>query len=162
MNNTILTNNLNTIRTEQIDTLGELIHITRDSAKFYGEAALKVANPELKTLFTEMADSKRNLVSAITPAVVPESEVSMKGDSVRGAWNALYTDVRANLTDAKAGFVPGLEASEDRLVSAYKAVSMDEGVPLPVKRTVSDFLPAFRKHHALMRERDWSSQAVAA
>lgn len=62
--------NIETIRTEKIDTLNDLIEITRDSATFYGDAAKAVPNPALKSLFGEMASSKNGLVGAMSKEVL--------------------------------------------------------------------------------------------
>ena len=57
--------NSNDIREEKIDTLNELISVTRDSATFYGEAASEAKNPQLQSLFRSMADSKNGIVGAL-------------------------------------------------------------------------------------------------
>lgn len=152
---------IDTIRKEKIETLNDLIQITRDSAEFYGDAAQKVPNPELKSLFTQMAESKNGLVGAMSRDVQAEGETPAKSGTVRGAMSELYTDVRANLGDKEYGYVAGLEASEDRLMKAFHEVVKDNSVPAPVKQTVSSYLPTIQKHHDTMRDRKWAMQAQA-
>lgn len=152
---------IDTIRNEKIDTLNDLIQITRDSASFYGDAAKHVPNPELKTLFTQMAESKNGLVGAMSRDVKAEGEVPAKSGTVRGALSELYTDVRAQLGDKNYGYVAGLEASEDRLMKAFHEVVKDTSVPAPVKEAVTSYLPTVQKHHDLMRDRKWAMQAQA-
>lgn len=152
---------LDTIRTEKIDTLNDLIQITRDSAKFYGDAAGKVSNGNLKQLFAEMATSKNGLVGAMSREVRAEGESPATSGTVRGALGELYTDVRAQLGDTNYGYVAGLEASEDRLMKAFHAVVKDDDVPSSVRQTVNSYLPTIQKHHDLMRDRKWAMEARA-
>ena len=50
-------------------SLNDLIEIARDGSEFYTEAASKVDNPELSTLFTQMAGHKREIVTGLTADV---------------------------------------------------------------------------------------------
>lgn len=151
--------NIETIRTEKIDTLNDLIEITRDSATFYGEAAKAVPNPALKTLFGEMASSKQGLVGAMSKEVRQEGAKPATSGTVRGAWDKLYGEVRTQFGDANYGYVKELEASEDRLMKAFHEVVADDDVPAEVKQTVNSFLPTITSHHDLMRDRKWAMQA---
>lgn len=148
--------NLQSIREQQIDTLNDLIQVTRDSAKFYGDAATKVENPQLKTLFTDMAQSKNGLVGAMSEQVKNAGETPADSGTFRGSLHQFYTDVRAKLGDTDYAFVSELEQSEDRLLKAFNAVVKDGDVPAPVKQTVSQYLPTIREQHDLMRERKWA------
>ena len=151
--------NIETIRTEKIDTLNDLIEITRDSAMFYGEAAKAVPNPALKTLFGEMASSKQGLVGAMSKEVRHEGAKPATSGTVRGAWDKLYGEVRTQFGDANYGYVKELEATEDRLMKAFHEVIADDDVPAAVKQTVNSYLPTIRDHHDLMRDRKWAMQA---
>lgn len=138
-----------------------MIEITRDSASFYSDAASKVPNPQLKTLFSQMADSKNGLVGAMSKEVRAEGTVPAKSGTVRGTLSEFYTDVRSQFGDANYGYVSGLEATEDRLLTAFNNVVADKDVPVPVKTAVSGYLPTIRQHHDLMRDRKWAMQASA-
>lgn len=91
--------NIESIRDDKIDTLNDLIEITRDNAKFYSEAATKVENPQLRTLFTRMADSKQNLVGKLATDVRSEGATPSTGGTMRGKLQEFYTDVRSHLAD---------------------------------------------------------------
>ena len=153
--------NIETIRTEKIDTLNDLIEITRDSATFYSDAAKAVPNPALKSLFGEMASSKQGLVGAMSREVRSEGAKPATTGTVRGAWDKLYGEVRSQFGDANFGYVSQLESSEDRLMKAFNEVVADKDVPVSVKETVSNYLPTIRSHHDMMRDRKWEMQASA-
>lgn len=150
---------LNTIRNEKIDTLNDLIEITRDSAKFYGEAADSVPNPQLKDLFTQMAESKNGLVGALAREVRSEGATPATGGTARGVWDRWYGDIRTKFGDADYGYVAQLESSEDRLMDAFHNVMKDSDVPAPVKSTVQEYLPTITAQHDLMRDKKWQMEA---
>ncbi|MGV8923105.1 MAG: PA2169 family four-helix-bundle protein [Thermomonas sp.] len=153
--------NIESIKTQKIDTLNDLIEITRDSATFYNDAAKAVPNPALKSLFGEMASSKNGLVGAMSREVRTEGATPATHGTVRGAWDKLYGEVRSQFGDANYGYVSQLESSEDRLMKAFNEVVADDNVPASVKQTVSSYLPAIRSHHDMMRDRKWNMQASA-
>ena len=153
--------NIESIKTEKIDTLNDLIEITRDSATFYNDAAKAVPNPALKSLFGEMASSKQGLVGAMSREVRTEGAKPATTGTVRGAWDKLYGEVRSQFGDANYGYVSQLEATEDRLMKAFNEVVADEGVAASVKQTVSSYLPTIRSHHDMMRDRKWDMKAAA-
>lgn len=152
--------NIETIRTEKIDTLNDLIEITRDSATFYGDAAKAVPNPALKSLFGEMASSKNGLVGAMSKEVLSEGAKPATTGSVRGVWDKMYGEVRTQFGDTNYGYVKQLEATEDRLMKAFHEVVADNDVPASVKQSVSSYLPTIRSHHDMMRDRKWAMQAT--
>lgn len=153
--------NIESIKTEKIDTLNDLIEITRDSATFYNDAAKAVPNPALKSLFGEMASSKQGLVGAMSREVRTEGAKPATTGTVRGALDKLYGEVRTQFGDANYGYVSQLEATEDRLMKAFNEVVADEGVSASVKQTVSSYLPTIRSHHDMMRDRKWDMKASA-
>jgi len=153
--------NIESIKTEKIHTLNDLIEITRDSATFYNDAAKAVPNPALKSLFGEMASSKQGLVGAMSREVRSEGATPATTGTVRGMWDTLYGEVRSQFGDANYGYVSQLEATEDRLLKAFNEVVADDDVPASVKQTVSSYLPTIRSHHDMMRDRKWDMKASA-
>ena len=151
---------INTIRNEKIDTLNEIIGITRDSAKFYSDASSAVPSPNLKKLFNEMATSKNDLVSALSREVKAEGATPEDSGTVRGKWDRWYGDMRAKFGDTDYGYVSQLESSEDRLMNAFQGVIKDDAVPAPVKKTVQEYLPTITAHHDLMRDRKWDMKTT--
>lgn len=147
------------IRKEKIETMNELIATTRDSAAFYAEAASKIDNTQLKSLFTGMAESKNGLVGAMSRDVRSEGAEPAKDGTFRGSLHKLYGDVRAKLGDSDYAYVSELEQSEDRMLHAFKDVLEDDDVPAPVKQAVTSYLPKVQQHHDAMRGRKWAMEA---
>lgn len=152
-------NHANEIRSAQIDTLNDLIAITRDSAEFYTEAANKVSNAQLRTLFVNMAKSKNELVGAMSRDVKLEGANPVKEGTFRGKLQQFYGDIRAHLGDKDYAYVSELEQTEDRLLNALDNVVKDTDVPTPVKATVSTYLPTAKQQHDTMRDRKWAMEA---
>lgn len=149
-------NTTTNIREQKIDTLNELIEITRDSADFYRDAATKVDNPQLRTLFTDMAESKHGLVGAMARDVKSEGARPAEAGTFRGTLHQIYGDVRAKFGDSSDyAYVSELEETEDRLLGALNNVLNDKDAPVPVKAAVTSYLPKVKAHHDLMRDRKW-------
>ncbi len=147
------------IREQKIETLNELISVTRDSAAFYGDAATKVDNPQLRTLFNDMADSKNGLVGAMTREVKASGEPAAEAGTFTGILRQTYGDIRAKMGDDKDyAFVSQLEETEDRMLGAWHNVLKDDDVSKPVKEVVTSYLPKVKAHHDLMRDRKWAMQ----
>ena len=68
-----MTTNNAELRQEKVETLNELIQATRDSAEFYADAAKAVKNPQLRSLFDDMAESKQGLVGSMAREVRAEA-----------------------------------------------------------------------------------------
>lgn len=144
------------IHEEKIDTLNELISVTRDSAKFYGEAASEAKNPALQSLFRSMADSKNGIVGALSGEVRSEGAEPDSSGSFSGSLHRLYGEVRGKLGSDDYTYVSQLEASEDRMLHAYRDVLEDKDAPPTVKSVVSEYLPKVQAQHDLMRDRKWA------
>lgn len=146
------------IRTQKIDTINELIAITRDSADFYQEASTKVENPELKTLFKGLADSKNGLVGAMSKDIKMEGATPATDGTFRGTLHKVYGNVRAEFGNSNLAYVSELEETEDRLLGALNEVLHDTDVPKPVKDAVTSYLPKVREQHDMMRDKKWAMQ----
>jgi len=153
-------NTTTNIREQKVETLNELIAATRDSAEFYSEAATKVDNGQLKTLFSDMARSKNGLVGAMSRDVKMEGAKPATDGTFRGSLHKFYGDVRAKLGDSDYAYVSELEDSEDRMLHALEDVLKDRDVPAPVKQAVTSYLPTVKQHHDAMRDRKWAMQGT--
>ena len=150
------------IREQKIDTLNELISVTRDSAKFYQDAAGKVQSPQLQSLFNNMADAKCGIVDALAREVKADGAQPKDSGSFQGSLHRLYGDVRGKLGGDDYDYVAQLEESEDRMLDAYKDVVNDSNTPQPVKSAVSSYLPQVTEQHNLMRDRKWQMQGSSS
>lgn len=152
-------NTLESVRTEEIGSLHELVDITRDGITLYNDAANKISNPKLKSIFVEMTDTRKRFVDALTHQLKSTPAKPTPTSDVRDTWQELYTDIRGKLDDKSLAFTSDVQASEDRLLKAYDNVTRDNEVPAKVKSVVVDFLPTMRKHFDSLRERKWAMAA---
>lgn len=152
-------NTLESVRTENIGSLHELVDITRDGITFYDDAANKISNPQLKSIFVEMTDTRKDFVDALSHEMKNSPAKPMPTSDVRGTWQELYTDIRGKLGDKSLAFTSDVQASEDRLLKAYDNVTRDHEVPAKVKSMVVNFLPTMRKQSDSLRERKWAAAA---
>lgn len=156
-----MTTNNAELRQEKVETLNDLIQATRDSADFYAEAAKSVTNPGLKTLFTDMAQSKQGLVGSMAREVRAEAGEPATDGSLRGSLHQFYSTVKAELAKDHSdyAYVAELEKSEDRLMAAFHKVIKRDDAPKAVKESLLSYLPKVQAHHDAMRERKWAMEA---
>lgn len=148
------------IREEKIDTINELLAVTRDSAEFYEDASTKAGNPQLQSLFRDMAQSKNSLVGAMASEVRAEGAEPEKEGTFRGTLHRMYGDIRGKMGDDDYGYVAQLEESEDRMLHKFEEVLQDGDTPPAVKEAVRSYLPTVKQHHDQMRDRKWSMDAT--
>ena len=105
---------------ETIDELNEVIAILRGGASFYREAAERVKNAQLASLFRENADKREAVADDLA------SEVTDRGGEARegGDWGAklrsLYSRALTVLSDPDETFVANLEEMEDRTLAEMR------------------------------------------
>lgn len=154
--------NQSDIREQKIDTLNELISVTRNSAEFYGEAAGRVDNPQLQSLFRNMADAKSGIAESLSREVKGEGGTPKESGGFQGSLQRVYGEARAKLGGDDYAYVAQLEASEDRMLDAYRKVVRDEDTPQAVRTAVSEYLPQVTEQHNLMRDRKWMMDGDAS
>ena len=154
--------NHNDIREQKIDTLNELISVTRNSADFYGEAAGEVDNPQLQSLFRNMADAKCGIADSLAREVKDAGGEPKDSAGFQGSLQRMYGEVRGKLGGDDYTYVEQLEASEDRMLDAWRDVVNDDGTPQAVKTAVNQYLPQVTAQHNLMRDRKWMMEGDAS
>lgn len=148
------------IREQKIDTLNELLAVTRDSAEFYEDASTKAGNPQLQSLFRDMAQSKNELLGAMAGEVRAEGASPDTDGTFRGTLHRMYGDIRGRMSDDDYGYVAQLEESEDRMLHKFEEVLQDGDTPMPVKEAVRSHLPTVKQQHDRMRDRKWTMEAT--
>lgn len=133
--------------TEKSKVLNGLIEISRDGMAFYREAAEKVPDAELKSLFNRMARAKADLVAALSTEVRLEGAKPATSGTLVGEFQKLYGEARAKLGDQRFGYIAELEQMEDRLLKAFHKAAFDDDAPLSVRSAASLHLPEVRSCH---------------
>lgn len=134
-------------------TLNDLIAIARDGQSFYEEAAQKVDDVELKSLFARIAGTKATLVQQLGAVVQAAGESPTSSGTFVGTLQELYGKTRAVFGDKTYGYVAELEESEDRLLEAFESAAQDEDTPADARAVVIRLLPDVRATHDVMRAR---------
>lgn len=142
-------------------TLNDLIAIARDGKSFYEEAAQKVDNAELKTLFNRIAGIKTHLVAELSAVVQAAGGEPEDSGTLVGTMQQMYGKVRATLGDKEYGYVAELEESEDRLIKAFEHVIRSSETPEAARATVTRLLPEVRSCHDVMRDRKLAMKNAA-
>ena len=134
-------------------SLNDLIEIARDGSDFYTEAASKVDNPELATLFTQMAGHKREIVSGLTADVAATGGEPADKGTMGGSMRQTYANMRAALGNRDYAYVAELEEVEDKLLEAFRDTISDEDTPPAAKAAAQRHLPRVQECHDIMRNR---------
>ena len=137
---------------QKANTLKELVQIARDGATFYEESIQKVEDPRLKSIFSDMAKHKRDLIHSLSSTLRVHDEDVPEDGTIAGKFRQGYADLRAALTkDDSKVYVSQLEDSEDRLLHHFES-ALDEIEDPSVKNVLQTHMPQVRACHDQMRE----------
>ncbi len=134
-------------------SLNDLIEIARDGSEFYTEAAGKVQNPELATLFQQMAGHKREIVTGLTADVTALGGNPADHGTMVGSMRQVYAKARAAMGDTQYAYVAELEELEDRLLHAFRDTIDDSDTPAVARTAAQKYLPRVVECHDIMRNR---------
>ena len=134
------------------DLLKDIVHTAREGASFYEAARDKASKPELREVFTRMADAKQALITELSAALMSKGEVVPEGGSSAVALRKVYADVRAMVSNNDdAIYVGELEEVEDRLVSEMKTALIETTDPT-MKVTLQQAMLSVSQCHNEMRD----------
>ncbi|NJL18180.1 MAG: hypothetical protein HC938_14420 [Nitrospira sp.] len=148
---------LDSIRTQDIPTIGGLVNIAREGADFYGQQAKVVPDKGLSKLLSEMADARQRFVQDATKSISGKDSVQLdtpQDAPIVSTWKGLYSDLAPSMSDKNLGFVPVLDGSESRLLAAFDKAGADAALPAEIKQAVVSYLPAMRKHQTILTTED--------
>lgn len=148
-------------QTKTAHTLNDLIAIARDGQDFYTEAAKKVDDAELSSLFSRIAGVKQDIVRDLSATVSAAGGEPAQHGTVVGSMQEFYGKVRATLGDKQYGYVAELEESEDRLLKAFTEAASDNDTPAAAREAAQRLLPQVRECHNVMRERKHAMKNTA-
>ncbi|MDP3977870.1 MAG: PA2169 family four-helix-bundle protein [Pseudomonas sp.] len=136
--------------TDKTAQLNELIEITRDGQQFYQHAHDEVKDVRLQVLFRDMAQSKTELIRALSVKVATNQETPASGGTFIGKLRQVYADTKASLTsDKEATYVAQLEEAEDRILHAFED-ALESAEP-DVRALLMAEMPKVRANHDRMR-----------
>lgn len=142
-------------------SLNDLIEIARDGSEFYTEAAEKVKDAELASLFSQMAGHKREIVNGLSMDVAAMGGKPAEHGTMVGSMHQLYGKARAALGDTNYAYVAELEESEDRLLEAFRDTINDADTPQAARTAAEKHLPRVLQCHDIMRNRKQALKAAS-
>lgn len=142
-------------------SLNDLIEIARDGGDFYTEAAGKVKNSELATLFIQMAKHKRDIVAGLSADVAAAGGKPADHGTLVGTMRQAYGKVRAALGDTDYAYVAELEDTEDRLLAAFRDTIRDNDTPAAAKTAAEKYMARVIECHGIMRNRKLALKAAS-
>lgn len=106
-----------------IDQLNKLVEINNDRIEGYETATRETHEPDLKVLFTKLADTSRECRIELEREVEQLGGTPAKGTKVSGKFFRAWMDVKAAITgkDRKA-ILESCEYGEDHAVKTYEEV----------------------------------------
>jgi len=134
-------------------TLNNLIEICKDGQDGFRDAAEKVTNPELKTLFSKYSLQRSRFAGELQAVVTNLGEEPGKKGSAASAVHRGWLNLKSALT--KGGDHPILaecERGEDYAVEAYRT-ALAEKLPANIRELVIMQSTALQTAHDDMRER---------
>ena len=110
-----------------IDALNTLVEINNDRIEGYETAAKETNEPDLKVLFTKLAETSQDCRIELEREVELLGGTPAKGTKVSGKFFRAWMDVKAAITgkDRKA-ILESCEFGEDQAVNTYESVLEDE------------------------------------
>ncbi|MES2885938.1 MAG: PA2169 family four-helix-bundle protein [Pseudomonadota bacterium] len=134
------------------DQLKDIVQTAREGASFYEAARDKASKPQLREVFTRMAEAKHTLITELSAVLMAKGEALPEGGSTTVALRKVYADVRAMVSsNDDAIYVGELEEVEDRLVSEMKTALIEATDPA-MKTTLQHAMVSVSQCHNEMRD----------
>lgn len=139
-------------RDHAIAVLNDLIEITLDSQKGYGEAAEQSHDPIIKDLFRRWAAERRRVAGDLRRAVrelggLPER----KGSALASAHRA-FLDLRAFVSGDDRPVVQEVERGEHHIESTFEDALADETLDHRTRSAIQAAFASIKRGHEDMRE----------
>lgn len=148
---------------DTIDTLNDLIEVSKDGEYGFRTSAEHARDPQLKALFMKRADDCAQGARELTEQVVqlggePEDSGTAGGAMHRG-WVAVKSAL-SSYTDLQ--ILEETERGEDKALASYRD-ALREDLPQPARSIVERQLEGVRRNHDQVRSlRDAARRASAA
>ena len=143
----------------QAIALTELADVASQSATFYRDAAAVARDPQLKTLYSRMAVSKKTLAASMTKAIPDVGIHADAGTTARTAdrMRTLCRELRGKRSGRSDPYADHVKDIENSQLKALLSV-MDQDIPMPVKDIVRRYLRAIHQHLDVVERGPWSTQ----
>lgn len=135
--------------TQRADNMSEILAVLKEGEKFYRDAAGKVGDASLKSMFTNIADERRTAVADLEPRV-KQSGGEATGGSFLEAARAAYAKAAASV-GMEGQLVSQLEEHEDRTLEVLRH-AIDDPANKADQEILQKYLAIFKVTHDRMRK----------
>ena len=115
--------------TDTTNNLSDLIEISEDGTAFYEEAAQKVKDKKLSTLFARMAKAKSDLAAELSGEVKPvagKKKPAKRTETTLGELSKAYAGLRKQWPEAGADRYVRMAEVEGQLQTTFQKVVLDK------------------------------------
>jgi uncharacterized protein (TIGR02284 family) len=128
---------METVNKKTVSLINDLIVINHDRIEGYEKATKETEDPQLKSLFTYMADESRQFKNELVREVVNQGGTPAEGTSTSGKLYRAWMDIKAALTgkDRKA-IISACEFGEDAALEAYDDVLKSDELSMETRAIV--------------------------
>jgi uncharacterized protein (TIGR02284 family) len=131
-----------------VKVLNSLIETTLDSANGYKEAAENAQAEQLRTLFSERSQSRRNLVSQLQQEVRTFGGQPEDDQSLLGKAHNKFVDIKnAVMGGSDKAVVDEVERGEDFIKAKYETAMKDDDLTGNARQVVSRAFESIRAEH---------------
>ncbi len=135
-----------------VGTLNHLIAICRDGEEFYSGAAETVTDPNLQSLFREMARIRQEITEDLRPEVAKAGGSPAEGGTLAGSVRRVFANIKASLSsDKHEVLLAELVEAEERALAAFEQ-AQHEPVSPESRSLIEGKLRILRGTHDRMKQ----------
>lgn len=152
---------METTSNKTVSLINDLIIINHDRIEGYEKAAKETEDPQLKSLFTHMADESRQFKNELVREVVNQGGSPAEGTTTSGKVYRAWMDIKAALTgkDRKA-IIASCEFGEDAALETYDDALKSEELMGETRNIVTRQKSSLQKSHDKIKLMRDSSKSI--
>jgi uncharacterized protein (TIGR02284 family) len=144
-----------------ISTLNSLIATTLDSVQGYREASKDIEGGRLGALFSDRANERAQVATALQAEVSRLGGSPSDGGSLLGGAHRMFVNLKAAVAGQdKQAIVNEVERGEDHIKAKYEDALKDEALSSPVRAAIEAGYGSVRAGHDQMRDLKHSLEAA--
>jgi uncharacterized protein (TIGR02284 family) len=138
-------------QSDQVETLNDLIEISRDGESGFKACAERVKEPSTAVLLRARADECRQAVAELKGLVAQLGGKAGDSGTVTGALHRGWVAVKGSLSgDTDHAVLEETERGEDAAMAAYRK-ALEENLSAPVRAVVSRQFEGVKRNHLQIR-----------
>jgi len=131
-----------------VKVLNSLIETTLDSANGYKEAAENIGDAELRTMFTERAERRREIAGQLQAEVRSFGGEPQDDQSTMGKMHNKFVDLKTSMgADSDKSVIDEVERGEDVIKGKYEHALKDDDLPPQSRQLVGRAFETIRADH---------------